>query len=83
MTFLNATGTGRVLDSQSTATLVSGSATFSVNGEIVSGFELERPGRGLRTVPCEATASFTSPNGNAILITIVDAQFLLTPPGAP
>lgn len=84
LTFLNATGTGRVVDSQQTLTLMGGTVTGTFNGEVIFVTEIpERPGNGLRTVMCDATATIVDDDGNVLEITIADAPSLLTPPGTP
>ena len=84
LTFLNATGTGRVVDSQQTLTLMGGTATGTFNGEVIFATEIpERPGNGLRTVLCDASARIVDEEGNFLELIITDAPSLLTPPGAP
>ena len=83
-TFLNPTGTGRDLASQSTFTAMSGIAQGTLNGETIFVTEIpERRGRGLRTVACEAAATLIDADGNVLVLTITDATFLVTPPGRP
>ena len=82
ITFLNATGTAHDLGSNATLTTMSGIATGTLNGEIIFVSEIpERPGRGLRTVACEASATIVDEEGNVLFLEITDAQFLITPPG--
>lgn len=81
VTFLNATGTAHDLGSHATLTTMSGVATGTLNGEVIFVTEIpERPGRGLRTVACEASATIVDEEGNILVLEITDAQFLITPP---
>jgi len=83
-TFLNETRTSRDLASNSVFQLVAGVGTILVNGEIVFTREFrERPGRGLNTVSCEATTSFTDPLGNEVVITVTEAEIMIAPPRSP
>ena len=82
VTFLNATGTAHDLGPNATLTTMSGTATGTLNGEVIFVTEIpERPGRGLRTVACEASATIVDEEGNVLVLEITDAQFLITPPG--
>ena len=71
---------GHVLDNNSIAVLASGTRTTFVNGVQTNQVTFSTPGRGLRTIPCTATAEFQDEAGDNVRIVITDAQILLTPP---